>query len=132
MRHQGLIIVGLGIALLPALLCADDAVPAVKIQTSAGVPAAAPMPAAPAPSRRALNEIKGKLESKGDDPLTLRVMVEGGFNVEFRYGADTVLTNGGHPVQMEDLNYGDDLVVRYAGKELYALEVERVSKAAQP
>ena len=42
------------------------------------------------------------------------------------------MINGGSPVAIDDLNYGDELVVRYSGKELKAVVVDRVSKAAKP
>jgi hypothetical protein len=81
---------------------------------------------------RPLNEMKGKLQAKSDDPKTLRLMVDGGFNVEFTYDRNTTMVNGGHTVQMSDLNYGDELIVRYAGKDLNAVEIDRVNKAVSP
>lgn len=82
--------------------------------------------------RTDLNEMKGKLESKGNDPKTLRILVDGGFNAEFTYDKKTTMTNGGSSITADDLSYGDELVIRYAGKELYAVEVDRVSKAPHP
>jgi hypothetical protein len=82
--------------------------------------------------RADLNEMKGKLQSKGDDPKTLRLLVEGGFNVEFTYDRKTTMINGGSPITVDDLSYGDELIIRYSGKELNAVEVDRVSKAPRP
>jgi len=87
----------------------------------------------PAVLRRSnLNEMKGKLQSKGDDPKTLRLLVDGGFNVEFTYDKNTLMINGGSPITVDDLSYGDELIIRYSGKELNATEVDRVSKAPRP
>jgi len=87
----------------------------------------------PATIHRAdLNEMKGKLQSKGNDPKTLRILVDGGFNVEFTYDKKTIMINGGSSITADDLSYGDELIIRYAGKELYAVEVNRVSKVPRP
>src|ERR1043166_2336603 len=80
------------------------------------------------PVRSGLNEMRGKLASKNYDPRTLRLAVEGGYNVEFTYDKQTTMVNGGSPITMDDLEYGDELIVRYAGKELNALETDRVTK----
>jgi len=42
-----------------------------------------------------LNEMKGKLLSLSDDPKTFRLLVDGGFNVEFTYDPKTSVVNGG-------------------------------------
>jgi len=103
-------------------------VPGDVANTSASIHAEAP----PAIRRADLNEMKGKLQSKGNDPATLRILVDGGFNVEFTYDRKTTMINGGSPITVNDLSYGDELVIRYSGKELYAVEVERVSQAPRP
>ena len=72
------------------------------------------------------------MQSKSDDPKTLRVLVDGGFNVGFTFDAQSVVTNGGSVLSIDDLEYNDEVIVRYAGKELYALEIERVNKAPRP
>jgi hypothetical protein len=98
-------------------------------------PSEAAKPAPPSPPRvphPGLNEMKGKLLSKSYDPNTIRVIVDGGFNVEFTYDAKTSIANGGSSISIDDLNYNDQVVVRYAGKELYAVEIDRVSKAPRP
>jgi hypothetical protein len=102
--------------------------------TPPAVPADAPKPVAKpvVPRPVGLNEMKGKLLSISDDPKTFRLIVEGGYNVEFTYDPKTSVVNGGDPLKMEDLGYNDQVIVRYAGKELYAVEVERVSKAPRP
>jgi len=79
-----------------------------------------------------LNEMRGKLESKSHDPKTIRVTVDGGYNVEFSFDAKTVMINGGSSVTIDDLTYGDDLIIRYSGKELKAVVVDRISKAPKP
>src|ERR1700690_2980279 len=73
-------------------------------EKSEATPAPAPEPPAAPPAnpkplvvrgtpRPGLNEMRGKLQSKSSDPKTLRLMVEGGFNVEFTYDAGTSLVN---------------------------------------
>jgi hypothetical protein len=105
----------------------------VAVSSSPAVAAPVTAPAPPvAPRITGLNEIRGKLESKGDDPKTLRLTVDGGYNVEFTYDSKTSIINGGNPVSIDDLNYGDELIVRYSGMELNAVEIDRVSKAPRP
>jgi hypothetical protein len=82
--------------------------------------------------RPGLNEMQGKLVSRSDDPKTLRLLVDGGFNVEFTYDAQTRMVNGGSPITINDLNYSDVVIVRYSGMDLYAVELDRLSKAARP
>jgi hypothetical protein len=104
------------------------AAPPVAVPTE--TPKPTPKPAVP--HAVGLNEMTGKLLSISDDPKTFRLIVEGGYNVEFTYDPKSSVVNGGDPIKMEDLGYDDQLIVRYAGKELYAVEVERVSKAPRP
>jgi len=78
------------------------------------------------------NEMKGKFQSRGDEAKTFRMILDGGFNVEFSYDAKTVVTNGGGPILLNDLAYGDEIIVHYTGKELNAIDIERVSKAPKP
>jgi hypothetical protein len=129
-------------AALPGVAAPSAATPA-PAATPAAVPEATPKPAAtpppvgggakPAVARAAgLNEMKGKLLSISNDPKTFRLIVDGGFNVEFTYDAKSSVVNGGDPIKIEDLGYNDQLVVHYAGKDLYAVEVERVSRAPRP
>jgi len=95
-------------------------------------PAAAVVASTATAHRSDLNEMQGKFQSKGDDPKSFRLMVDGGFNVQFTYDAKTAMINGGHPITIDDLNYGDMIVVHYAGKDLYAVDLDRVSKVQQP
>ena len=116
--------------------------PGVTATSNASAPA--PTPAAPtppltsggakpvAPHRTGLNEMRGKLLSLSDDPQTFRLIVDGGYNVEFSYDEKSSVVNGGEPIKISELGYNDVLIVRYAGKDLYAVEVERVSKAPRP
>ncbi len=92
-------------------------------------PALTPKPAAP---RSGLNEMKGKFQSKSYDPKTIRLIVDGGYNVEFTYDAKTTMVNGGSAISIDDLEYNDEVIVRYSGKELYAIEMDRLSKAPRP
>ncbi len=48
-------------------------------------PSSPPPSVAAAPHRTDLNEMKGKLQSKSDDPRALRMLIDGGYNVEFTY-----------------------------------------------
>jgi len=122
---------------------AAQAAPTVSTPATAPVPTptSAPTPTPvetpksatpPAAHRTGLNEMRGKFQSHSTDPRSLRVIVDGGYNVEFSYDGKTAIADGSAPVAMDDLNYGDELIVRYSGKELYALEIERVTKAPRP
>jgi len=118
---------------------------AAKEPVSAEPPKAAPAPAKaaapveiatpaaqPKAVRTGLNEMKGKFQSKSYDPKSIRLIVDGGYNVEFSYDSQTKLVNGGSPIGLDDLEYNDEVIIRYSGKELYALEIDRVSKAQRP
>ena len=102
----------------------------------APAPAAATLPGVTPPKsvprRQGLNEMRGKLLSISYDPKALRLIVDGGYNVEFTFDQQTTIVNGGEHITVDDLGYNDVLVVRYAGKELNAIEIERVSKAPRP
>jgi hypothetical protein len=121
MRTSSLIFLAAAIGLVSSFAPADDAGPPAKVDVSAAMAATS-----------GLNEMRGKLESKSNDPKAIRITVDGGFNVEFSYDARTTMINGGSPITLSDLNYGDELIVRYAGKELKAVVVDRVSKAPKP
>jgi len=121
MRTSSLVFLAAAIGLVSSFAPADDAGPPAKADVSAAMAATS-----------GLNEMKGTLESKSSDPKTIRLTVDGGYNVEFSYDANTVMINGGSPVTIDDLNYGDELVIRYAGKELKAVVVDRAKKAQRP
>ncbi len=76
--------------------------------------------------------MRGKMQSKSSDPQTIRLSVDGGYNVEFTYDSKTAASSDGAVIALDDLEYNDELVLRYAGKELYAVEIERVGKAPRP
>ncbi len=114
-------------ATLPGVVAPAAALPGVSAAPST-VPTAKPIAARPV----GLNEMKGKLLSISDDPKTFRLLVQGGFNVEFTYDAKSSVVNGGDPIKIQNLGYDDQLIVRYSGKDLYAVEIERVSKAPRP
>ncbi len=86
----------------------------------------------PMTQRLRLNEVRGKLLSKSYDPRTLRLVVEGGFNIELTYDPSSLIVDNGKAIGIDELGYNDELIVRYVGKELYAAQIERVSKAARP
>jgi len=86
-------------------------------------------PVAPKPN---LNEMTGKIISIEDDPRIIRVALDGGYNIEFTYDNTTVFVNGGSPIKPKDLYYGDKVQVFYAGKNLNAVEIERLEKAPRP
>ncbi len=114
---------------------AKEAAPqkSVEKQAPAAAPVAAkPVPAKPAPRVSGLNEMRGKLSSKSYDPKAVRLSVSGGYNVEFTYDQKSAITSNGTVISFEDLGYDDELIIRYAGKDLYAVEIERVSKARRP
>ena len=115
-------------ATTPASVDASTAPPSVIVSTP---PASGNIPSVMA-ATSGLNEIRGKLESKSGDPKTLRLTADGGYNVEFSYDAKTAMINGGSPITIDDLSYGDDLIIRYSGKELKAVVVDRVNKAPKP
>jgi hypothetical protein len=113
--------------LAAALGCASSFVLAESAAAPANVAVSTAMAAT-----AGLNEMRGKLESKSNDPRTIRLTVDGGYNVEFSYDAQTTMINGGNPVTIDDFSYGDELIIRYSGKELKAVVVDRVSKAQRP
>lgn len=89
----------------------------------------------PAPVARSLpsgiryNEMKGTIMSVDTDQRFVRLAVEGGYNIQFSYDPGTILLNGGNPIPDTELYFGDKVQIRYAGKELKALEIERYEKA---
>ena len=97
------------------------------------VTAPAPAPPVPprlqAPAAPAMNEMRGTVESADPDDRMVRLTVEGGVNVEFTYNSQTVFKGVGAPHTGADLNFGDHIVVRYAGKDMNASEIERLSSA---
>jgi hypothetical protein len=121
MRTPSLFILAAALGLARPFALADPAAASLKIDGSNALAATS-----------GLNEMRGKLVSKSDDPHAIRISVDGGINVEFAYDAGTLMINGGKPVVLDDLNYGDELLIRYSGKELKAVVIDRVSKAARP
>jgi hypothetical protein len=111
----------------PAVSAPSPATP----QASPSTPPSSSVPPARV-SHPNLNEMKGKLYSKSYDPKTLRLLVDGGFNVEFSYDVKTSVVSSGKTISLDDLEYNDELVIRYSGKDLYAVEIERTSKAPRP
>ena len=120
MRKLGLTMTGLVLGFFSGTFAlAAEAASTVNVSTPAAHPSG-------------LNELKGKFQSKNDDPRAIRIMVDGGYNVEFAYDAKTTMINEGNSITVNDLSYGDELVIHYSGKDLYAVDIDRVSKAAQP
>ena len=99
-------------------------------KSTAPVSAAVTSPAPPAsvPASN-FNEITGSVMQIDHEERQLRMTTDNGTNVEFSYTSQTKVTNGGSPLRMDDLNYGDKIVVRYLGKDLIASEIERLGKA---
>jgi hypothetical protein len=117
-------------AAAPVVPSAPPAAPTPAAATMPGMkPTAAAKPYSPRPG---LNQMQGKILSKSNDPQSLRILVDGGYNVEFTFDSATTIVNGGSPITMDDLNYDDVVIVRYSGKDLYAVELDRVSKAPRP
>ena len=94
-------------------------------------PPAATLPGMmPKPPHSFLNEMTGTVLSVDSDERVVRITVDGGFNVDFQYVHDTVLTDHGAPIEADALNYGDKIIIRYAGKDLVARQIERTTSAA--
>jgi hypothetical protein len=74
----------------------------------------------------------GTIESVDADAGTVRVSVEGGFNVGFSFDRITKMVDNGKPIGPSDLNYGDKVIVRYAGQDLLAIQIERLAQAPAP
>ena len=111
---------------------ADQAPAPDTVRVNGSTAPVASTPVAPIKRQTSLNEIKGKFQSSSDDPRTIRLISESGFNVEFPYDTKTTVFQGENRLTVKELNYNDEVAVRYAGKELYAIEVERLSHAARP
>jgi hypothetical protein len=76
-----------------------------------------------------MNQMTGSILSIDADSRVLRVTVEDGFNVEFAYSSKTQIIDREHPVDIGELGYGDQVVVKYEGRELIARRIERLEKA---
>jgi hypothetical protein len=138
MRKAWFAIVGLSAGLSSACVLAESAPAPSKVEQSTAAAALPGMNPAVKPATASaakipnVNEVTGKLQSRSSDPKSIRLTIDGGFNMEFTYDAKTALANGGNPIQVDDLSYGDELIVRYSGKELYAIEIDRVKKVPRP
>jgi hypothetical protein len=84
--------------------------------------------AAPAPSRPGFNDMSGTLGSLDADARIIRLSVEGGYNVEFSYDSQTTVSGEGHSLAIADLGYGDQVTIRYKGKDLIAREIVQTHK----
>lgn len=123
------------LAASPLLAASTDTVKEaapVETKTEPPSPSAAQLPGVTAPPKHNpnLNEMSGKVLSIGLDPRVLRVTTEGGFNVEFTFDRQTTISSQGTVVAADQLSYGDSVVVRYAGKELNAVEIERTHSSS--
>jgi hypothetical protein len=103
-------------------------VPAQEVKTEAPAPHEAKL----GPLKPGYNEMVGTILDVEEDPNVLRITLENGYNVGFTFDDKTVMTNGGSPIKIPDLLYGDTVQVRYFGKELRATEIERLKKAPRP
>jgi len=86
----------------------------------------------PAPAAPTMNEIAGRVQSVDLGESVLRVSTESGYRVTFSFNRETKLTGLGLPKSVEDLKYEELVTVRYQGKELLALEIEKRSLASVP
>ncbi len=103
--------------------------PGVSTSTVSAPTTASAAPADPAAPKPGLNQFIGTVETVDTDNKIVRLNVEGGYHVELAYNSKTATTNGGGPMTMDDLEYGDKVVVRYQGRDLMAVEIERLLKA---
>jgi len=81
------------------------------------------------PSAVPMNEFSGSVVSIDYSDHLLRIALDGGYNVEFRYDSKTMAMDGHDLMKIQDLTYGDKITARYVGKELYAQQVVRTSRA---
>jgi hypothetical protein len=76
-----------------------------------------------------MNEFQGTVVSVEADTHLLRMNVDGGYSVQFTYNSKTTILDGHDPIKPFDLTYGDKIIARYVGKELYAKEIVRTAPA---
>ncbi|MFA5975294.1 MAG: hypothetical protein WC859_03920 [Elusimicrobiota bacterium] len=76
-----------------------------------------------------MNQMNGSILSIDTDSRVIRVTVEDGFNVEFAYSSKTQISDREHSVEIGELGYGDQVIVKYEGRELIAKRIERLEKA---
>jgi hypothetical protein len=75
----------------------------------------------------AMNQMTGTIQAVDGDNHLIRLQTENGFNVEFTYDRDTVCKGIGVSKEVTDLAYKDQVIIRYAGRELLAREIEKRS-----
>jgi hypothetical protein len=75
----------------------------------------------------ALNEMTGTIQSLDLDNHVIRLQTQNGFNVEFTYDHDTICKGIGVPKEVSSLAYKDQVIIRYAGRDLIAREIEKHS-----
>lgn len=83
--------------------------------------------AIPAP-RSPMNEMKGTIASIDTDGRVIRLSVDGGYNPQLSYDAQTLVEASGSKLTLKDLETGDNVIIRYVGKDLTAREIERFPK----
>jgi hypothetical protein len=83
---------------------------------------------APAPAAVPMNSFTGTVVSVDPDARVLRMSLEGGYNVEFTYDSKTSVKDKGAAITPGALSYGDRVVARYIGRDLYARQIERLDK----
>jgi hypothetical protein len=83
----------------------------------------------PAPEPKAvqapMNEISGTITSIDSDTHVFRLLTDNGFTVQFSVDRDTVCKGIGAPQTVANLVYKDKIIVRYAGRDLIAREIEK-------
>jgi hypothetical protein len=110
--------------------------PGMQVSTSTSntpemtAPAAPSPPASSAPALPAsLNEMTGSLQTIDAEGGLLRITSDDGFNVEFSFDIKTIcLDTDKKALGFDDLEYGDRVRIRYLGRELHALEIDRLPK----
>jgi hypothetical protein len=83
-----------------------------------------------APSAGPMNQFSGTVAAVDDDAGLLRLAIDGGYNVELKFDYKTTVTDGNQSIKTSDLSYGDKVVARYVGKELYAKQILRNPSSA--
>lgn len=83
------------------------------------------------PDKPALNSIAGKVLAVDGDARLIRITTEQGYNVEFNYSRQTALKGYEEPMDISDLPLDETVIVRYSGKELAAMEIEKQGAAAR-
>ena|GEM_PF-1998154 len=72
-----------------------------------------------------MNEMTGTVQSVDLEAKTIRLQTENGYSVEFTFDRETVCKGIGVPHTVSDLAFKDEVIIRYAGRDLIAREIEK-------